>query len=58
MRGTRAEQLVVCAMKLMQTGGCKSRPAKVVADRLVSSLAGGAVTYGLKRRQRSREDWD
>ena len=44
--------------KLMQTSGCESRPAKVVADRPVSSLAGGAVTYGLKRRQRSREDWD
>jgi hypothetical protein len=44
--------------KLMETSGCESRPAKVVADRLVSSLAGGAATYGLKRRQRSREDWD
>jgi len=44
--------------KLMETSGCESRPAKVVADRLVSSLAGGAVTYGLKRRQRSCEDWD
>ena len=40
------------------TNGCESRPANVVADRLVSSLAGGAVTHGLKRRQRSREDWE
>jgi hypothetical protein len=44
--------------KLMQTSGCKSRPANVAAGRLVSSLAGDAVTYRLKRRQRSREDWD
>jgi hypothetical protein len=42
----------------MQTSGCESRPAKVVADRLVSSLTGDAATHGLKRRQRSYEDWD
>ncbi len=44
--------------KLMQTSGCESRPANVLADRLVSSLAGDAVTDRLKRRQRSYEDWD
>ena len=53
-----ADRLVVCARKLMQTSGCESRPAKVVADRLVSSLAGDVVTHGLKRRQKSRADWD
>ena len=34
------------------TRGCESRPTKVVADRSESSLAGVAVTRGLKRRPR------
>jgi hypothetical protein len=36
------------------TGGCESRPAKVIADRPEPSLAGVAVTRGPKRRQGSR----
>ena|SRR6266849_8236594 len=36
------------------TGGCESRPAKVVADRPEPSLAGVAAMRGPKRRQGSR----
>jgi hypothetical protein len=40
-------------MKLTKTHGCKSRTTKAVAGRSKPSLAGVAVTRGLKRRQGS-----